>query len=69
MSNASLTTSHSSNKRKRDAKSVASSKTLAKSVYSIDTSKVSEDGTEDEKEDKEEESEDDKIQARTKRWQ
>jgi hypothetical protein len=45
-STASVTTIHSSNERKRDAKSVASSKTLAKSVYSIDTSKVTEDKTE-----------------------
>ncbi len=66
-SNASLTTIHSSNKRKSDAKSVASSKTLAKSVYSIDTSKVSEDGTEDEKEDKEEESEDNKNPSANKK--
>ena len=47
-----------SNKRKRDAKSVTTAKTLAKSVYSIDTSKVTEDGTEDENTGKEEESED-----------
>jgi hypothetical protein len=33
-------------------------KTLAKSVYSIDTSKVTEDGTEDENTGKEEENED-----------
>ena len=62
-SNASLTTIHSSNERKRDAKSVASFKTLAKLVYSIGTSKVSEDGTEDEIDDEEEETEEDK------RWQ
>jgi hypothetical protein len=57
-SKASVTTIHSSSKRKRDAKSVATAKTLAKSVYSIDTSKVAEDGTEDENTGKEEESED-----------
>ncbi len=54
-SKASVTTIHLSNKRKRDARTVASAKTLAKSVYSIDTSKVTEDGTEDKKNDKEEE--------------
>jgi hypothetical protein len=58
-SKASVTTIHSSNKRKRDSKSVATAKTLAKSVYSIDTSKVTEDGTEDENTGKEEKSEDD----------
>ncbi len=58
-SKASVTRIHSSNKRKRDAKSVATAKTLAKSVYSIDTSKVTEDGTEDENTGKEEEREDD----------
>ncbi len=41
-SKASVTTIHSSNKRKRDARTVASAKTLAKSVYSINTSKVTE---------------------------
>jgi hypothetical protein len=55
-SKASVTMIHSSNKRKRDAKSVATVKTLAKSVYSIDTSKVTEDGIEDENTGKEEES-------------
>ncbi len=68
-SNASLTTNHSSNKRKRDVKSVASSKTLAKLVYSINTSKVTEDGTEDKKEDEEEESEDDKNPSANKKVQ
>jgi hypothetical protein len=58
-SKASVTTIHSSNERKRDAKSVATAKTLAKLVYSINTSKVTEDGTEDENTGKEEESEDD----------
>jgi hypothetical protein len=57
-SKASVTTIHSSNKRKRDAKSVGTAKTLAESVYSIDTSKVTEDGTEDENNGKEEESDD-----------
>jgi hypothetical protein len=47
-SKASVTTIHSSNKRKRDVKSVATAKTLAKLVYSINISKVTEDGTEDE---------------------
>jgi hypothetical protein len=55
-SKASVTTIHSSNKRKRDAKTVASAKMLAKSVYSIDASKVTEDRTEDKKNGKEEES-------------
>ncbi len=58
-SKASVTRIHSSNKRKRDAKSVMTAKTLAKSVYSIDTSKVTEDETEDENTGKEEESDDD----------
>ncbi len=66
-SNASLTMIHSSNERKRDAKSVASSKTLAKLVYSIDTSKVTEDRMEDEKEDEEEESEDNKNPSANKK--
>ncbi len=57
-SKASVTTIHLSNERKIDAKSVMTAKTLAKSVYSIDTSKVTEDGTEDENTGKEEESED-----------
>jgi hypothetical protein len=52
-SKASVTTIHLSNKRKRDAKTVASAKMLAKSVYSINTSKVTEDGTEDNKNGKE----------------
>jgi hypothetical protein len=52
---------------KRDAKSVASSKTLAKSVYSIGTSKVSEDRTEDEIDDKEEETEEDKNPSANKK--
>ncbi len=55
-SKASVTTIHLSNERKRDARTVASAKTLAKPVYSIDTSKVTEDGTEDEKNGKEEKS-------------
>ncbi len=55
-SKASVTTIHSSNNRKRDAKSVATANPLAKLVYSIDTSKVTEDGTEDENTSKEEES-------------
>jgi hypothetical protein len=45
---ASITTIHSRNKKKQDAKSVASEKTLAKSVYSVDTSKVTEDDTDEE---------------------
>ncbi len=57
-SKASVTTIHSSNKRKRDAKSIATAKMLAKLVYSIDTSKVTEDGIEDENTGKEEEIED-----------
>ncbi len=55
-SKASVTMIHSSNERKRDTKSVATAKTLAKPVYSINTSKVTEDGTEDENTSKEEES-------------
>ncbi len=55
-SKASVTMIHSSNERKRDAQLVTTAKTLAKSVYSIDTSKVTEDGTEDENTGKEEES-------------
>jgi hypothetical protein len=55
-SKASVTTIHPSNKRKRDARTVTSAKTLAKLVYSIDTSKVTEDGTENEKNCKEEKS-------------
>ncbi len=50
---------HSSNERKRDAKSVMTSKTLTKLVYSINTSKVTENRTEDENTGKEEESDDD----------
>jgi hypothetical protein len=50
---------HSSNKRKRDVKSVVTAKMLAKLVYCIDTSKVTEDGTEDENNSKEEESDND----------
>ncbi len=46
---ASITTIHSKNEKKRDAKSVASEKTPAKLVYSIDTSKVTEDDTDDER--------------------
>ncbi len=52
-SKALVTTIHSSNKKKRDAKSVATAKTLAKLVYSINTSKVTEDRTEDENTSKE----------------
>jgi hypothetical protein len=37
---------HLSNERKRDATSVVSARTLAKSVFSINTTKVTEDGTE-----------------------
>jgi hypothetical protein len=66
-SKASVTTIHSSNKRKRDAKTVASAKMLAKSVYSINTSKVTEDGTEDEKNGKEEESGNDGNPSANKR--
>jgi hypothetical protein len=68
-SKASVTTIHLSNKRKRDAKSVATAKTLAKSVYSIDTSKVTEDRTEDENTGKEEESEDNGNLGASKRLQ
>ncbi len=57
-SKASVTTIHSSNERKRDVKSVAIAKMLAKLVYSINTSKVTEDGTEDENNGKEEEGDD-----------
>ncbi len=57
-SKASVTMIHLSNERKRDVKSVATAKTLAKLVYSINTSKVTEDGTEDENNSKEEESDD-----------
>ncbi len=59
LSKASVTTIHSSNERKRDAKSVATAKTLAKLVYSINTSKVTEDRTEDENTNKKEESDND----------
>jgi hypothetical protein len=55
-SKASVTTIHLSNKRKRDARTVASAKMLAKLVYSINTSKVTEVGTEDKKNGNEEES-------------
>ncbi len=48
-SNASITTTHSKNEKKGDAKSVSSEKTLAKSVYSIDTLKVTEDDTDEER--------------------
>ena len=44
-----ITTIHSKNEKKRDTKSVASENTLAKLVYSIDTSKVTEDDTDDER--------------------
>jgi hypothetical protein len=64
---ASVTTIHLSNERKRDSKSVVSSKTLAKLVYSIGTSKVSEDGTEDEIDDKEEDTEEDKNPSASKK--
>ncbi len=57
-SKASVTMIHLSNERKRDVKSVATAKTLAKSVYSIDTFKVTEDRTEDENNGREEESDD-----------
>jgi hypothetical protein len=40
------TTIHSSNERMGDATSVASARTLAKLVFSIGTSKVTEEGTE-----------------------
>jgi hypothetical protein len=66
-SKASVTTIHSSNKRKRDARTVASAKTLAKLVYSIDTSKVTEDRTEDKKNGKEEESGNDGNPSANKR--
>ncbi len=49
LSMASITTIHSKNETKRDAKSVVSEKILAKSVYSIDTSKVTEDDTDEER--------------------
>ncbi len=66
-SKASVTTIHSSNKRMRDAKTVASAKMLAKLMYSINTSKVTEDGTEDEKIGKEEESGNDGNPSTNKR--
>ena len=66
-SKASVTTLHLSNKRKRDARTVASTKMLAKLVYSIDTSKVTEDRTEDKKNGKEEESGDDGNPSANKR--
>jgi hypothetical protein len=66
-STASVTTIHSSNKGKRDAKSVASSKTLAKLVYSIETSKVTEDKTEGEGNGKEEVSNDNGNPSASKR--
>jgi hypothetical protein len=59
-SSASITTTHSRNEKKQDAKSVASEKTLAKSVYSIDTSKVTEDNTNEERNESGEGSENDK---------
>jgi hypothetical protein len=46
---ASITTIHLKNEKKRDAKSVASEKTLAELVYSIDTLKVTEDDTDEER--------------------
>jgi hypothetical protein len=66
-SKASVTTLHLSNKRKRDARTVASTKMLAKLVYSIDTSKVTEDRTEDKKNGKEEESGNDGNPSTNKR--
>ncbi len=67
-SSASITTTHSRNERKRDAASVATEKTLAKSVYSLDTSRVTEeDDMEDKKnESKEESNSDDKSHATKK---
>jgi hypothetical protein len=46
---ASITTTHSRNEKKQDVKSVTSEKTLAKSVYSVDMSKVTEDDTDEER--------------------
>jgi hypothetical protein len=66
-STASVTMIHSRNNRKRDAKSVALLKMLAKSVYSIDTSKVTEDETEGEGNDKEEVSNNDGNPSASKR--
>ncbi len=66
-SNASVTMIHSSNERKRYIKSVATAKTLAKLVYSIDTSKVTEDGTEDENNGKKEESDNDRNPSVSKK--
>ncbi len=66
-SKASVTTIHLSNKSKRDARKVVSAKTLAKLVYSIDTSKVTKDGTEDKKNGKEEESGDNGNPSANKR--
>jgi hypothetical protein len=66
-SKASVTAIHSSNKRMRDVKSVATAKMLAKLVYSIDTSKVTEDGTEDENNSKEEESDNDGNPSESKK--
>jgi hypothetical protein len=66
LSTASITTIHSKNEKKRDAKSVASEKTLANSVYSINTSKVTEDDT-DEKRNGTEGSNDDKKPSASRR--
>ncbi len=68
-SKASITTIHSSIERKRDARTVASAKTLAKLVYSIDTSKVTEDGTEDKKMARRRKVATMGIQAQIKEWQ
>ncbi len=56
-----------SNEKKRDAKSVTSLKTLANSVYSIDTSKVTEDKTEGKGNGKEEVSNNDGNPSASKR--
>ncbi len=57
-SKVSVAMTHSSNEKKRSAKSAASARTLAKLVFSIDTSKVTKDGTENDS-NKEDESEED----------
>ncbi len=66
-SKASVTTIHLSDERKRDATSVASARTLVKLVFSIDTTKVTEDGTENGSKGEEEGSNDNKNHNTSKR--
>ncbi len=66
-SKASVTIIHSSNERKRDATSVASAWTLTKSVFIINTTKVTEDGTENGSNSKEEGSNNNKNPNTSKR--